>query len=41
MGLVLEEEVTELATAESAQAVEVVLHAVDDMDTALALCTRR
>ena len=41
MGLALEEEVTEPAAAEGAQAVEEVLRAVADMDTALALCTRR
>jgi len=41
MGLALEEEVTELAAAEGAQAVEEVLHAVADMDTMPALCTRR
>ena len=41
MGLALEEEVTEPAAMEGAQAVEEVLRAVVDMDTAPALCTRR
>ena len=41
MGLALEEEVTEPAVAEGAQAVEEVLRAVANVDTALALCIRR
>ena len=41
MGLALEEEVMEPATAEGAQVVVEVLCAVADMDTVSALCIRR
>jgi len=41
MGLALEEEVTEPAAMEGAQAVEEVLRAVVNMDTTPALCIRR